>query len=43
MRTKFEISQDGTKVEKLLLEVLLDIRELLHKQTKVTRKKRIKN
>lgn len=32
MRTKTEILSDGTKTEKLILEVLLDIRELLKKK-----------
>ncbi len=32
MRTKKEIEQDSRKTELLLLEVLLDIRELLKKE-----------
>jgi len=33
MRKRKEIEADGAKVEHLILEVLLDIRELLKKKT----------
>ena len=39
MRTKGKIEQDGTKVELLLLEVLLDCRSLLEKLVKKNKKK----
>lgn len=32
MRTRKQIEQSGTKVEYLIIEVLLDIRDLLKKQ-----------
>ncbi len=35
MRKKEEILNDGKRVELLLLEVLLDIRELLKKKSKI--------
>ena len=38
MRKKGEIQKDGAKVEYLLLEVLLDVRELLLKATKKSKK-----
>jgi hypothetical protein len=38
MRSKEQIIGDGTNREDLMLEVLLDIRELLKKQTKKTKK-----
>jgi len=39
MRTKSQIEQDGKRVEFLLLEVLLDIRDLLRKQNKKSKVK----
>ena len=38
MRKREVIEKDGTRNDMLVLEVLLDIRELLKKQTKKTKK-----
>jgi len=38
MRTKKEIEKDGTRKDILMLEVLLDIRDLLKKKEKKTKK-----
>ncbi len=37
MRTRKEIEKDGTRKDILMLEVLLDIRDLLKKQAKKTK------
>jgi len=42
MRTRKEIEKDGTRVDMLSLEVLLDIRDLLKKREKQRRNK-VKN
>jgi len=39
MRTRKDIEKDGQRKDILQLEVLLDIRELLKKQTKKSKKK----
>jgi len=38
VRTRKQIEQDGSRKDMLILEVLLDIRDLLVKATKVKRK-----
>lgn len=38
MRTRKQIEKDGTRTDILLLEVMLDIRELLKKRVKKTKK-----
>ena len=40
MRSRKEIEADGTRKDILTLEVLLDIRDLLQKQKKVTKKEK---
>lgn len=40
MRPRTEIENDGKKRELLILEVLLDIRDIISKKEKVTRKPR---
>lgn len=40
MRTSKKIKEDGTRVDILSLEVLLDIRDLLIKQVKQLKKKK---
>ncbi len=39
MRSKSEIEKDGTRKDILMLEVLLDIRELLKKAAKKAKRK----
>jgi len=41
MRKRSEIEKDGTRVDILTLEVLLDIRDLLEKACKKPRKKKV--
>jgi len=38
MRSKTQITKDGTRIDILQLEVLLDIRDLLQKQSKKTKR-----
>ena len=40
MRSRKQIEKDGTKVDTLILEVLLDIRDLLVKQAKKGKSKK---
>jgi hypothetical protein len=42
MRKRAEIEQDGARADLLALEVLLDIRDLLNKQTKQKRTRKVK-
>ena len=40
MRSRKEIESDGKRVDMLILEVLLDIRELLKKQLKAKKRQK---
>lgn len=43
MRKREQIEESGTRIDLLTLEVLLDLRDLLKKQTKTKRTKKVKN